>query len=166
MANITGQEERGFWPEFKSRNIIAIGWDSLGDLKKYSTDGDIVDALKRHYPNDYPRDKFPVNDVNALRVFSQSIKKGDVIVAKKGASKELYGIGKVTNAYHFDESRETFKHVIGVNWIIGFDAKVKVRMSKQFVQRTVGSLGPEALDEIKKSILTQFPNLAEGFGDL
>jgi uncharacterized protein (DUF2461 family) len=161
-----GREERGLWPEFKKSNIIAIGWDRLGDLKKYTTDKDIENALKRHYPDSYPRDTYPVNDINSIKIFYQSIKKRDIIVAKKGATKEVYGVGKVTDEYYFDESRETFKHVIGVNWVIGFDGRVTVRTSKRFLQPTAGDLKRVRFVEVMDSLLAQFPNLVGAFEKL
>lgn len=88
-----GREEQGFWPEFKNRNIIAMGWDDLGDLRQYSSEKDIENALRKHYPVDYPKDNYPTNDINSIQVFSRLVKKGDIVVAKKGASKEIYGAG-------------------------------------------------------------------------
>jgi 5-methylcytosine-specific restriction protein B len=79
-----GREERGFWLEFKNANIIAMGWDRLGNLKTYSTEKEIENALRKHYPTDYPKDKYPGNDIKSIKIFSQLIKEGDVIVAKKG----------------------------------------------------------------------------------
>jgi len=165
MVNIwqisPGREERGFWSEFKNGNIIAMGWDELGDLGKYSSEKDIENGLRRHFS--YPKDKYPANDISSIKIFSQFIKKGDIIVAKKGASKEVYGIGKVMNEYRFDESREWFQHVIDVDWIIGFDRKITVRTSKEFMQRTAGPLKLARFEEIRKSMLAQFPNLAGAF---
>jgi len=161
-----GREEQGFWPEFKNRNIIAMGWDDLGDLRQYSSEKDIENALRKHYPVDYPKDNYPTNDINSIQVFSRLVKKGDIVVAKKGASKEIYGVGKVTNEYHFDESRESFQHVIDVNWIIGFDSRVTVKTAKEFLQPTAGALKPARFEEIKRSLLAQFPNLAGAFEKL
>jgi 5-methylcytosine-specific restriction protein B len=112
-----GREKRGLWPEFKSNNIIAMGWDDLGDLRDYDTGNEIktkqniLKALKKHYT--YTTD--PLNDVNSIYVFFKEIKPGHIVVAKKGYSKEIYGIGKVLKGYRFDSSREIFKHVISVN---------------------------------------------------
>lgn len=140
-----------------------MGWDDLGNLKKYSTEDDIENALKKYYPIDYPKDSHPWNAVGSIKVFSQLIKEGHVVVAKKGASREVYGIGKVLHEYHFAEDRERFKHVIDVDWIIGFDDRIEVETSKEFVQWTAHSLMPERFAEIKKSILRKNPELSEKF---
>jgi hypothetical protein len=47
-----GRKERGLWPEFKSGNIIGMGWDELGDLSIYASDIEIESALKRIYHED------------------------------------------------------------------------------------------------------------------
>lgn len=159
-----GKKERGFWPRFKSDNIIGMGWDDLGDLGRFTSKNDIENALKRTYV--YPEGSSPINHVNSIWIFFQLIKKGHIIVAKKGASKEIYGIGRVLREYHFAEDRERFKHVIDVDWIIGFDERVKVETSKQFVQWTAHSLSASRFGEIRQSILNKYPDLNERFGQL
>jgi len=96
-------------------------------------------------------------------MFSRLIKKGDVIVAKKGASKEIYGIGKVLREYHFDPSRDIFKNVIHVDWVISFDNKVKVNVSRSFVQWTANRLGLDRFNEVKTSILKKYPHHRPSF---
>lgn len=36
-----GRKKRGFWLEFKSAHIIAMGWDRLGDLRAYTSEEEI-----------------------------------------------------------------------------------------------------------------------------
>jgi len=158
-----GSRRRGFWPEFKSQNIIAMGWDALGDLNRYSTEEEIEKALRKHYPASYPADRYPANDINSIMIFSQEIEEGDVIVAKKGASREIYGIGKVLRGYHLVEARQNFKNVIDVEWIIGFDNRVEVETSKEFVQWTAHSIDQVRFDEIKQSLLRKYPQFEESF---
>lgn len=158
-----GREERRLWPECKKSNMIAIGWDDLGKLTDYSTREEIENALKKVYPGSYLPNSSPLNDVNTIWMFSRLIKKGDVIVAKKGASKEIYGIGKVLGEYHFDPSRDVFKHVIDVDWVISFDNKIKVNVSRNFVQWTANKLGLERFNEVKTSILKKYPHHRPSF---
>jgi MoxR-like ATPase len=158
-----GRKDRGYWPEFKSANIIAMGWDRLGDLSRYTNDEAIEGALRRHYPTDYPKGRYPANDIRSITVFSRLIEKGDVVVAKKGASRQVYGIGRVQREYHYDKSRERFQHVIDVNWVIGFDERIEVKTSREFVRWTADSLTQARFEEIKKSILSRYPELEERF---
>jgi len=128
-----GRKERGLWPEFSENNIIAIGWDDLGDLRNYPSMDELEKEIRRRWDEG-------LNSARSCWYFSRGIKKNDVVVAKHGASKEIYGIGKVTEEYDFKDEREIFKHVIGVHWYVKFDDTVKVDTSKAFVQWTAHSL--------------------------
>lgn len=151
-----GRKERKLWPEFSKNNIIAIGWDDLGDLRKYSSIDEVEKEIRRRWNEGY-------NSARSCWYFSRHIKKNDIVVAKYGASKEIYGIGKVTKEYNFNDEREIFKHVIGVHWYIKFEDSVKVDTSKEFVQWTVHSLSEERYAEIKRSILRDYPDQESNF---
>jgi MoxR-like ATPase len=150
-----GRKERGFWPEFSENNIIAIGWDDLGDLRKYSSVDEVEKEIKRLWNEGQ-------NSARSCWYF-RNIRKNDIVVAKYGASKEIYGIGRVTEEYDFKSEREFFKHVIGVHWYIKFDDTVKVDVSKDFVQWTVHSLSERRYLEIKNSILRDYPDQENSF---
>lgn len=151
------------WPEFKKLGIIAIGWDdsSLGDLSQYQNKEEIKKALRKS--SFYANNENPVNDVNSIWYFSKEIHEGDIIVAKKGLSKEIYGIGKVIGEYHFEDSRPSYKHVIDVNWIIAYENRITIDMVGSFVQWTVNYLDPVGFDRIKEFLLKQDKNYQEKF---
>ena len=153
-----GENELGFWPEFKEKDIIAMGWDKLGRLTQFSSKKQIEEALKREYPSYYPPDSNPRNDVNSCWIFCNEIKRGHIIVAKWGSKKLVYGIGKVLKGYEFDDSREHYKHIIRVKWQIEFDEPVEVDISSRFVQWTANSLRLGKFNEIKTSILKRYPD--------
>lgn len=73
-----------FWPQFYKEGIIAIGFYDEGTLEDFSSKDELAETtgLGR-------------NNVNSCWLFSHEIKENDIIVAKKGNSKEVYGIGKV-----------------------------------------------------------------------
>jgi len=151
-----GRRKQNLWSEFSKSNIIAIGWDELGDLRKYSSIDDVEKELRRRW--DEGR-----NSARSCWHFSRDIKKDDIVVAKHGASKEIYGIGKVTKEYDFRDEREIFKHVIAVHWYVKFDDTVKVNVSKLFVQWTVHSLSEQKYLKIKESVLRDYPALENNF---
>lgn len=151
-----GRKERKLWSEFSRNNIMAIGWDDLGDLREYSNIDVLEKEIRRRWNEGF-------NSARSCWYFSRQIKKNDIIVAKYGASKEIYGIGKVTKEYDFKDEREIFKHVIRVHWYIKFDDSVKVDTSKEFVQWTVHSLSEKRYLEIKKSILRDYPDQESSF---
>ncbi|WP_289846869.1 AAA family ATPase [Maribacter dokdonensis] len=104
-------EKASKWEEFQNKNIIALGWDDLGDLKKYVSKDEIVTTLQ----NLLETDSSKKNDATAVFEFANEIQIGDVIFVKKGTSK-LLGYGIVTSDYMFDSDRSEFKHVRTINW--------------------------------------------------
>ncbi len=158
-----GNVKKRYWPEFKNAGIIGMGWDYLGDLGKYSTYEQIKKALLKVDRAYYKNHKNPVNDIKSILIFSKDVRKDDIIVAKKGASKEIYGIGKVKQPYRFDDSRQKFKHIIDVDWIIAFDENTPIHIGSQFVQWTANPLDPKRFEEIKDVMLKSDPKLAEKF---
>lgn len=105
-------ERASLWEEFYEQGIIGLGWDEMGDLHECSTRKEIKNKLLALYPKG---SKSRSNDSLALWQFSNEMKPGDILIAKKG-SREYLGYGEVTSDYYFDESRELFKHVRKVNW--------------------------------------------------
>jgi hypothetical protein len=154
-----GEKGEGLWPEFIEKGIIAIGWDKLADLNEYSSKQQLEDALKKL--NDGG-----TKDANSCWLFSHEIRPGNIIVAKLGNSKSLYGIGRVLGPYRFDNIRPRYKHVIEVKWYVQFDQPFEVNTSTQFVQWAANTLEKERFDEIKRSILDIHPELAPNFESL
>jgi len=101
-----------FWDEFKTENIIAIGWDYLGDLHNYPTQDSIEKAIQEKLGTERGKK----NSSLACFEFANVMKEGDYVFVKKGGRK-LLGYGKVVSGYRFDQSREEFKHVRDVEWI-------------------------------------------------
>lgn len=100
------------WEEFRTQSIIAIGWDEIGDLRKYKTKTDIINQLNKLYEPDNK----PINDGLALWQFCNEIKVGDIIFAKAG-SKTLLGVGEVISDYEYNDNRDEYKHIRKVKWI-------------------------------------------------
>lgn len=105
-------ENAKYWDEFLNEGIIGIGWDELGDLRRYNSKEEIKEKIieKYGYVND------PRNNALANFDFAKSIKKGDYLFVKQGI-KKLIGFGKVISDYIFDESRKKNKSIRKVEWI-------------------------------------------------
>ena len=99
------------WDEFYDANIMAIGWDKLGDLKQYKSKDEIRIALDQINGNN----KRKPNKIAANYEFSNTMQIGDIIIVKQGRSK-LLGYGVVTSDYFFDSERETYKSCRKVDW--------------------------------------------------
>ena len=105
-------ENAMYWDECVNNNAIYIGWDKLGNLKKYSSDAEIYESIRSNYNEDNP-----IMSKCACFDFAKTMKVGDIVIAKKGVNK-LLGYGVVSSNYYFDKDRENFKHVRNVDWKI------------------------------------------------
>lgn len=100
-----------YWEECQEAGIAIIGWDYLGNLMAYPD----RDSMRKAIQKELGTDRSCKHDSLATWQFSREIKPGDVIYVKKGMNKIL-GKGVVKSGYRFDENRNYYKHVIGVEW--------------------------------------------------
>lgn len=104
-------ENASKWELCINDGIMCIGWDVLGDLSDYSSREEMHKKIKLHYPSKGSAK----NDTLAVWQFSNEMKPGDIIFAKKGRN-TIIGRGVVESDYEFDESRDDYKHIRKVNW--------------------------------------------------
>lgn len=100
------------WDEFYKTGIMAIGWGEIGDLKVFASKEDMKKKMKETYdPSRHYK-----NVALATWQFTNEMKPGDVVFAKKGMH-QIIGRGVVKSDYIFDDSVEDeFKNVRQVNW--------------------------------------------------
>ena len=98
------------WSEFLELGIAAIGWDDLGDLCEYESRDAIHGALIENGHGDNP-----IMASLATWEFAHEMKKGDIVLAKRGRS-VLLGWGRVTGDYSYDSDRAEFQNVRTVKW--------------------------------------------------
>ena len=104
-------ESSRLWNECIEQGIMSLGWDEIGNLEQYKNVQEINDKLKEIYGKENPK-----NDKCALDDMINKVKKGDIIIAKKGLY-SLLGYGEVTSDYYFDDNKKEYKHLRNVNWI-------------------------------------------------
>jgi 5-methylcytosine-specific restriction protein B len=101
------------WEECKSKGLMLVGWDEVGDLTQYEDKNSIDAALKIAYPKD--KDSYRKNDVSTLWYMCRELQVGDVVYARNGLS-EILGRGVVTSDYFYDEERDDFCNVRKIRW--------------------------------------------------
>ena len=99
-----------YWEDFQQMEVVAIGWDDLGDLRQYSTKESIQEKLRELYGK--PR---PTNDALACFQFAHEMRPGHHVVMKQGRS-QLLGHGVIESDYEFDEGRPEYRHIRRVRW--------------------------------------------------
>jgi 5-methylcytosine-specific restriction protein B len=102
------EDYRNFWDEIYHQGIMAIGWDDIGDISNKTLD----DINNR----ENPQIQNAVKNWNIIQNFRDA-SIGDVVIAEQGMV-NVYGVGIITGTYYFDDSRDKFKHVRKVKWMI------------------------------------------------
>lgn len=130
---ISPGESSRLWNQFYKENIIALGWDYLGDLKNY----DSKEAIERSITEHRADGVRPVNDTKAVWDFYHKIQTGDVVYVKAGIKKVL-ARGLVTGEYYFDDEATEYKHRRKVDWLqVG-----TWELHQTFAQKTLTCLNP------------------------
>jgi hypothetical protein len=109
-----------FWEEFYREEIMAIGWDEMGDMSQYPDH----DSLAKKLIELFKLSGYPINDSRACDDFVRVLKPGDRIIAKRGRD-EVVGYGIVTGEYEYRPERTTYRNVRRVRWERRGNWKVK-----------------------------------------
>lgn len=144
------------WDQFQAENMIALGWDYLGDLKNYDTKEDVERKIAEQRADGVR----PVNDTKAVWDFYREIQIGDVVYVKEGI-KKILARGFVTGDYFFDDGASEYKHRRNVDWLqVG-----KWELHQSFAQKTLTCLNPypNFIQEIDQVMNEDFidPKIAE-----
>lgn len=123
------------WDEFYKDGIMAIGWDYLGDLTKYSSQEEIANKITK----EENKTQYPMNDSKANWEFAKDMQVGDIVYVKKGLQDALIGRGIVKSDYIYDANRNEYKSIRKVEWTHNgiYDADFKVLDIKQWNQKTL-----------------------------
>lgn len=73
------------WEEFYDAEIMALGWNELGDLTQYASKQEIADKLRETENSTSSKS----NDAAANFEFKNMMKPGDIVIAKKGITEYL-----------------------------------------------------------------------------
>ncbi|WP_404469624.1 AAA family ATPase [Sutcliffiella horikoshii] len=104
-------ENNKFWDNFISKGNISIGWNKLGDLRKYKNKREITEKLRELYNTDHT----PTNDALANEQFVREMKEGDIVLIKRGVGK-IIALGEITSDYQYDPENGYQQSVREVEW--------------------------------------------------
>lgn len=105
-------KQGNMWDEFYKSGIMAIHYYDIGDLRQYKDREEIRTAFQKAAQDDASHN----NDVLAAWQFTNELKPGDIVFAKRGTSK-LLGRGVVQSDYEYDpDAKNGFCHIRKVNW--------------------------------------------------
>ena len=99
--------------DFLTNNIVAIGWDEIGDLSNVST----LDQIKQLVSNKFPTYSKPRLNMAAGEIyrFRFELIKGTYVITYNPENR-LYSVGIISGDYQYKNDREEYKHIHLVKW--------------------------------------------------
>jgi len=107
--------EGGFlFEDFLAKNIVAIGWNELGDLSKIDSLDKLKSIIKKTYSeyNDYQ----VIIAAGQIHRFVFDFKKGDCVITYN-PSERIYAIGEIISDYKLDEHTCDYFQNRDVRWM-------------------------------------------------
>ncbi|RLS82149.1 MAG: DUF4357 domain-containing protein [Planctomycetota bacterium] len=138
IGTTSGETGKSFWPLMRDNNVIAIGWNKLGNLSSLvGKDAKEISAeLKSLVSANYPNSPSAIgHNVSQIGQFLAAIDDGDVVVAAEGMN--VLGVGRVTGGYEHDPTA-WFPHQRPVEWLS--DDEWQMPDPKDGLQSTVREL--------------------------
>ena len=100
---------------FLKEDVIAIGWDLIGDLRRIQNDRE---SFKEAYAEAYPdaSKQSIATSVGMIYRFFNDVWIGDYVVYPSKTNKQI-NIGVVEGDYYFDEDAIDYPHQRKVKWL-------------------------------------------------
>lgn len=110
-----GTEARNRWDLMRDGNVVAVGWENVGDLSAIADAPRARETIRALMAEHYPKVENVVSrKAGELASFLTRMKVGDVVCASDGGT--LLGVGRVTGPYKYTKG-EAFPHRRSVEWL-------------------------------------------------
>ncbi|PAV05482.1 restriction endonuclease [Methanobacterium bryantii] len=100
--------------DFKSKNIVAIGWDEIGDLSACKSHNAVKKLVNKKYP-EFKEGKVNIT-ASQINKFRFEFNKGEYVVSYN-PEERIYLIGEISSDYIFKENSTRHNHIREVKWI-------------------------------------------------
>jgi hypothetical protein len=142
-----------YWDQCLKEGYICVGWDEMGDLRRYRNRAEFQKSFERIYgPLLYQGRLATLRQKgNELWTITQ-MRPGDKVIANRGMS-EVLGIGVVQEPGYLwrpTKTRDGHYHTVRVTW----DTSFAKRIPKQPWNQTVAQVGVAAFNRITSSQLS------------
>jgi restriction system protein len=139
---------------FEEKNIVAIGWNELGNISLLKNSGQIKEKLSELY--DYKQQTTNMNAGQIFRFIEMKI--GDYAVTYN-SEERVYMIGKIASDYIYNPSFE-FSHQRAVKW----NGRVSRDVLSSSTKNSLGSIATifHIKDAAKKELLDKLNNINAG----
>lgn len=138
--------------DFKNKDIIAIGWNKVGDLSKIASSEEIKQIMKEQYP-EYKKGKLNIS-AGQLSRFRFDFEKGDSVITYN-PEERTYLLGEIINDYEYNTSLGKYHHIRRVKWLKKIPRSKLSTSTKNTLGAisTIFKLSEEAKEEISKFLM-------------
>jgi Domain of unknown function (DUF3883) len=133
LAKIAPGHAAEYWPQCLKNGYICVGWDAVGDLRRFDSEAKFRAVFEKHYKygGSLSAARRKANELWTLT----KLQSGDRVIANKGMNRVL-AVGVVQEpVYEWrpDKIRREYYHTIRVNW----DTSLGKRIPRQPWRQTV-----------------------------
>jgi predicted Mrr-cat superfamily restriction endonuclease len=156
------------WPVCSKEGCIGLGWVELKDFRRFSSQSEVLKALKGKYPEKRGNRE---GAARSISYFCHIIEPSDIVVATDGRS-SVVGIGVVASDYLPPKAPSNpvpvdsdmwRRHARAVRWVI----TDRIDFNEiTFAEDSVHRLRVLACAKIKQAYLKQFPKLKKALDEL
>lgn len=114
MWMVRAGESAFLFNEFQKKNIVAIGWNKIGDLSKLSRPEEIKQIMKEKFP-EYKLGKLNISAGQVGR-FRFNFKKGDTVITYN-PEERVYLVGEILSNYEYNTELLEYFHIRRVKWL-------------------------------------------------
>jgi hypothetical protein len=139
------------WADCREGGYICVGWDAVGDLRKYGSKDEFLGAFERKYLKKRYNGRLSNTHQKANELWTLvTLQKGDKVVANNGIT-EVLAVGTVRRpGYQWKPSRDDYRHTVKVTWDESFGKTISAQpwnntvapLSYAQVKEITGTLAP------------------------
>jgi restriction system protein len=113
MWMIRAGENANLIEDFINKEVVAIGWNEIGDLTNVKSIQEIKNLIIKNYP-EFSKGKIIIT-ASQIKKFKLDIKTGDYVVTYD-PNRRIYHLGKITSNYQYNTKLLDFFHIRQVKW--------------------------------------------------
>lgn len=159
VVKIAPGENASEWERCREGNYICVGWDAVGDLRKYNSFEEFWPFFKRKCGSIH-KNWLPTLSRKAKELWTlRQLFPGDKVIANRGLS-EVLAVGTVTKpGYKWQPDPDGFSHTVKVRWDTSYARKISPQpwnntvapVDPKLYRLISGSRGPTRADVIDPS---------------
>ena len=154
MWMVRAGENAYLFDEFKSKKVVAIGWNEVGDLSNLSTPEEVKQIVIEKYP-EYSLGKLNITSGQLIR-FRFKFNKGDYVITYN-PEERIYLIGEIIGDYEYNPNLLEYYHIRQVKWLGDVPRDLLSTSTKNTLGAisTLFELTESAIEEILQALQTR-----------